>query len=429
MELVDGPDPAPAPRRPRSAPRAATRVRIARGSPSRSSRPPRRASCTATSSRRTCSCPADGPVKVTDFGIAKAARADDLTSTGTVMGTARYLAPEQVRGEAADARTDVYAVGLCSTRCSPARCRSTATPRWRPRSPASASRRDPLPADVAPGLAPIVGRCLALDPARPLPERRTPSPMRSTPSPSTTTCRSASPRRPPPPPRSATGTQPVAAPPPHPRPGTAGAGRARDAPRAPHRRSVGRAGPARSSAPDRSSLGAAVGYVLVTDQSLDGIFGQSSSDGGGVSPSRPRSIGVSDFDPEGDGEREPRDSSATPSTATPRTAWRTETYDSADFGGLDKSGVGLVLDARLGSRRLARSSSTPRRRAGAGRSTSPTRPPTRSRAGASRWSRATTSVRPPPSRSTRRAEGSRCSCGSPGFPTRVALTIREVRVA
>src|SRR6476469_6207673 len=37
--------------------------------------------------------PAVGPAKVTDFGIAKAAGADDLTRTGTVMGTARYLAP------------------------------------------------------------------------------------------------------------------------------------------------------------------------------------------------------------------------------------------------------------------------------------------------------------------------------------------------
>src|SRR5260370_7735222 len=55
----------------------------------------------------------DGRVKVTDFGIAKASRAgSDLTSTGVVLGTARYLAPEQVRGEHADARADVYATAL-----------------------------------------------------------------------------------------------------------------------------------------------------------------------------------------------------------------------------------------------------------------------------------------------------------------------------
>jgi serine/threonine-protein kinase len=56
--------------------------------------------------------PAVGPVKVTDFGIAKAAGGDDLTRTGTVMGTARYLAPEQVNGRPTDPRTDVYALGL-----------------------------------------------------------------------------------------------------------------------------------------------------------------------------------------------------------------------------------------------------------------------------------------------------------------------------
>ncbi len=56
--------------------------------------------------------PSSGPVKVTDFGIAKASDADDLTKTGMVMGTARYLAPEQVNGGTADARSDVYALGL-----------------------------------------------------------------------------------------------------------------------------------------------------------------------------------------------------------------------------------------------------------------------------------------------------------------------------
>jgi eukaryotic-like serine/threonine-protein kinase len=66
----------------------------------------------------------DGRVKILDFGLAKlaqkasAAAADDgvtLTSShtaaGVVMGTASYMAPEQVRGEAADPRTDIFAFG------------------------------------------------------------------------------------------------------------------------------------------------------------------------------------------------------------------------------------------------------------------------------------------------------------------------------
>jgi serine/threonine protein kinase len=55
---------------------------------------------------------AEGRAKVTDFGIAKAAGGDDLTRTGTVVGTARYLAPEQVNGHSVDGRADVYALGL-----------------------------------------------------------------------------------------------------------------------------------------------------------------------------------------------------------------------------------------------------------------------------------------------------------------------------
>lgn len=54
----------------------------------------------------------DGRVKVTDFGIAKAAGSSELTRAGAVVGTARYLAPEQVSAEPVDERTDIYALGL-----------------------------------------------------------------------------------------------------------------------------------------------------------------------------------------------------------------------------------------------------------------------------------------------------------------------------
>lgn len=53
----------------------------------------------------------DGTIKITDFGIAKSDVAIDLTETGMYVGTARYVAPEQVRGERANARSDVYALG------------------------------------------------------------------------------------------------------------------------------------------------------------------------------------------------------------------------------------------------------------------------------------------------------------------------------
>ena len=55
----------------------------------------------------------DGRVLVADFGIAKAAEAaHDLTEVGQVVGTAKYLSPEQVKGEPLDARSDVYALGV-----------------------------------------------------------------------------------------------------------------------------------------------------------------------------------------------------------------------------------------------------------------------------------------------------------------------------
>ncbi|QYG95296.1 serine/threonine protein kinase [Iamia sp. SCSIO 61187] len=53
-----------------------------------------------------------GRVVVTDFGIAKAAEGADLTTGGQMLGTAKYLAPEQVEGQPVDGRTDVYALGI-----------------------------------------------------------------------------------------------------------------------------------------------------------------------------------------------------------------------------------------------------------------------------------------------------------------------------
>jgi serine/threonine-protein kinase len=53
-------------------------------------------------------------VKVADFGIARAATQDgaDLTQPGALLGTAKYLSPEQVQGREPDARSDVYALGV-----------------------------------------------------------------------------------------------------------------------------------------------------------------------------------------------------------------------------------------------------------------------------------------------------------------------------
>ena len=52
-----------------------------------------------------------GNVWVADFGLAKTAEADDLTHTGDILGTIRYMAPERFQGKC-DARSDVYSLGL-----------------------------------------------------------------------------------------------------------------------------------------------------------------------------------------------------------------------------------------------------------------------------------------------------------------------------
>ena len=61
----------------------------------------------------------DGRVLLTDFGIAKGLTAggDDLTSANVMMGTAKYLSPEQVRGKKLDGRADLYSLGLVLYEC------------------------------------------------------------------------------------------------------------------------------------------------------------------------------------------------------------------------------------------------------------------------------------------------------------------------
>jgi Protein kinase domain len=79
---------------------------------------------------------ADGEVKIADFGVARAFEDTRLTEAGTVLGTLRYVAPEQAEGRAVGPAADVYSLGVLLRELAP---------------------------DVDSGL---VDRCLARDPAQ-----------------------------------------------------------------------------------------------------------------------------------------------------------------------------------------------------------------------------------------------------------------------
>ena len=109
-----------------------------------------------------------GRALVTDFGIARLAEAAPLTATGQVLGTVYYLSPEQVAGEAVDARSDIYSLGVAGFLALSGRFPFEAQL-------ASAvllahvTKSPPALRSLAPGvrtrLAAAVDRCLAKDPA------------------------------------------------------------------------------------------------------------------------------------------------------------------------------------------------------------------------------------------------------------------------
>ncbi len=56
--------------------------------------------------------PVQGPPKVSDYGIARARRFEGLTATGAFLGSPEYVPPEVVEGRPADARSDLYSLGV-----------------------------------------------------------------------------------------------------------------------------------------------------------------------------------------------------------------------------------------------------------------------------------------------------------------------------
>ena len=110
---------------------------------------------------------AAGRAQVTDFGLARDLSAGRLTAEGTIVGTPNYFPPETLSGGAADARGDVYAVGLLLYECLSGRRAFPGNDFMEVTSLIRTGRYAPLKRQAAPlALVAVCERALALDPAR-----------------------------------------------------------------------------------------------------------------------------------------------------------------------------------------------------------------------------------------------------------------------
>jgi len=105
----------------------------------------------------------DDEARLTDFGIAHASGDAAITATGLVMGTLRYVAPEQLRGERATPASDLYGLAAVAYELFAGRPAYDATT---PVALAAAQEHGPLPIErVPPGVDAAIRRSLAADPA------------------------------------------------------------------------------------------------------------------------------------------------------------------------------------------------------------------------------------------------------------------------
>ena len=293
----------------------------------------------------------DGRVKVGDFGIAKAAESADLTQEGAFLGTAKYLAPEQVEGKPVDGRTDLYSLGIVLYEMLCGR-----VPFEADSSSGTALARlhsDPQrPRLVKPGvpreLEAITMRLLARDPAGRYP---TATDARAALLGAGADDRASADNT------MAEPTGAAAIPP----PGPTGA-----APPGGWGTPPAGTPAARFADSERRWLVPTLLVVLVAvalgvgglllQGSGDGLFGEDSPDDTvAETPETPsddivpivRSI---DYDPAGgDGEHPEEAQAGYVFDGDPETSWSSETYDSPDWGGLGKPGVGIVLELESSS--------------------------------------------------------------------------------
>ncbi|GAA3423735.1 hypothetical protein GCM10018953_09180 [Streptosporangium nondiastaticum] len=105
-----------------------------------------------------------GTVKITDFGIARALEAAPMTQTGTVLGTAQYVSPEQASGERLTVATDVYSLGVVAYECLAGRPPFVSETQVAIALMHIGQEPPPLPESVPQAVRDLVMRCLAKDP-------------------------------------------------------------------------------------------------------------------------------------------------------------------------------------------------------------------------------------------------------------------------
>jgi len=106
----------------------------------------------------------DGSAVLTDFGIARSAGARSDTLTGSVLGTAGYIAPERATGQAATPRSDIYSLGVVAYRCLAGQMPFVGESLVDLALRHTHDEPPPLPADVPASVRAVVERAMAKDP-------------------------------------------------------------------------------------------------------------------------------------------------------------------------------------------------------------------------------------------------------------------------
>jgi serine/threonine protein kinase len=296
----------------------------------------------------------DERVMVTDFGIAKVYGGSDLTSTGTMLGTVKYLAPEQVAGRPVDPRSDLYSLGVVLYECLTGRPPFTgdtaaAVALARLHQPVLPARA--LRPELPERLDRVLLRVLAREPDDRYPDApafraallAAGAPPRPSPTPTLEGDQTAITARPAD--LDPTSVSPVAGA----VPGTASAAFSpHQGPPSPARRSRGRWVLAAILLGVAATSMAVAGVLVSRTRGNETLIPRSGLSGG--APTTIPISSVQPFDPAGDGQENGAQANLA-ADGDPSTSWRTETYQGRHFGNL-KDGVGLVValpaPARLG---------------------------------------------------------------------------------